>query len=120
MTNVSAELDTEIRRLRVRIIGLTSRQLAEAGENAPVRSSGQRLSRRETIAEALAEFSALGSGGRMVPDLGDQSLADQVVVLLDHGRKSATQPGQGSSGEQRNEQVAQLLDAAVRLRRDLA
>ena len=120
MTNVSAELDTEIRRLRVRIIGLTSRQLAEPGQNAPVRSSGQQLSRRETIADALAEFSELGSDGRPVPDLGDQPLADQVVVLLEHGRDSATPPGQKSPGEQGDEQVAQLLDAAVRLRRCLA
>lgn len=120
MTNVSAELDTEVRRLRVRIIGLTSKQLAEAGENAPVRSSGQRLSRRETIARALAEFSDLGSDGRMVPDLGDQSLSDQVVVLLEHGRNSATQARQESSGELGDEQAAQLLDAAVRLRRGLA
>lgn len=120
MTNVSAELDTEIRRLRVRIIGLTSKQLAEAGENAPVRSSGQRLSRREIIAEALAEFSDLTSDGRMAPDLGDQSLADQVVVLLEHGRNSTTQARQETSGEQGDEQVAQLLDAAVRLRRGLA
>lgn len=110
MTNTAADLDTEVRRLRIRIIGLNPRHLAEAGERTPDRS------RRDTITEALAEFSAIGSESRTVPDLGDQSLADQVVVLLEEGRLSAEELGES----ERDEQMTQLLDAAVRLRRNLA
>lgn len=117
MTNVMADLETEVRRLRIRIIGLTPGQLAEAGENSPLHSSGEQLSRRDTIVRALAEFSDIASGGRPVPDLGDQSLPDQIVVLLEHGMNSAAQEPRA---EQDEEHVAQLLDAAVRLRRALA
>lgn len=110
MTNVTADLDTEVRRLRIRIIGLMPRQLAEAGEKTP----GQ--SRRETITEALAEFSVIGSGARTVPELGDQSLSGQVVVLLEQGMRTATELPE-DEGE---DILLQLLDAAVRLRRNLA
>ena len=110
MNNVTADLDTEVRRLHLRIIALQPRHLAEAGEQTP----GQ--SRRETIAEALAEFSAIGSGARPVPELGDQSLSDQVVVLLEQGMSTAAKLPE-DEGEDR---LVKLLDAAVRLRRNLA
>lgn len=112
----TADIETEIRRLRVRIIGLTTAQLAEAGEKSPGDDAGTRLSRRETIAEALAEFSAIGSGGRPVPELNDESLPDQVVVLLDHGIAAASELPETD----REAMHAGLLDAAVRLRRALA
>lgn len=115
MTNVTADLETEVRRLRMRIIGLSPHQLAEAGPNSPVTAAGM-LSRRNTIAGALAAFSAIGSGHRTVPDLGDQSLADQVVVLIEEGAASAAALP-ASAGKDRLEQ---LLEAAIRLRRDLA
>lgn len=112
----TADIETEIRRLRVRIIGLTTAQLAEAGENSPVADSGERPSRRATIAEALAEFSAIGSEGRPVPELNDESLPDQVVVLLSHGMRTASELPETDC----EEMLAALLDAAVRLRRALA
>lgn len=115
MNDVTADLETEVRRLRIRIIGLGPRQLAEAGPNSPD-SAGGRLSRRDTIAETLAEFSSIGSGGRPVPDLGDQSLAEQVVVLIEDGMALAEELPETA----RDERLAQLLDAAIRLRRGLA
>lgn len=115
MTDVSADLETEIRRLRIRIIGLSPHQLAEPGQGA-ADDSAAAMSRRTVIAEALAELSLIGSGGRTVPDLGDQSLADQVVVLIETGMASAVD----LPGEERAERRASLLDAAVRLRRSLA
>lgn len=115
MNNVTADLETEVRRLRIRIIGLNPRQLAEAGPNSPATDAGT-MSRRDTIAEALAQFSSIGSGGRVVPDLGDQSLADQVVVLIDEGMASSAHLPK----TQQQECLELLLDAAVRLRRNLA
>lgn len=115
MNNVTADLDTEVRRLRIRIIGLNPPQLAEAGPNSRVTATGAH-SRRNTIAEALAQFSSIGSGGRRVPDLGDQSLADQVVVLIEEGIASAREVPE----ESRQERLEALLDAAIRLRRELA
>lgn len=122
MTDLSADLETEIRRLRIRIIGLSPQQLGEPGPNSPETGTGK-LTRRETIAEALSEFSSIGSGGRPVPDLGDQSLADQVVVLIESG----TDVGTGTDAEScavaaddQGKRLSLLLDAAVRLRRSLA
>ncbi|SMX67395.1 MULTISPECIES: hypothetical protein [unclassified Brevibacterium] len=115
MNNVTADLETEVRRLRIRIIGLNPRQLAAAGPNSPPTDVGS-MSRRDTIAEALARFSSIGSGGRTVPDLGDQSLADQVVVLIDEGIASTANLPE----VQQQARLEQLLDAAVRLRRNLA
>ncbi|MEL7583704.1 hypothetical protein [Brevibacterium casei] len=109
MNTQTADLDTEVRRLHVRIIGLTSAQLAAPGERSTT-------SRRDSIAEALAEFSAIGSDGRAVPDLGDQSLADQVVVLIETGRRRAEMLDSAS----REQVLGRLLDAAADLRRRLA
>ncbi|GAA1873867.1 hypothetical protein [Brevibacterium marinum] len=122
MDNVTADLETEVRRLRMRIIGLNSRQLSEVGPNSPETAAGTdettagALSRRDTIAEALAQFSSIGSGGRPVPDLGEQSLADQVVVLIEEGVATTADLPE----PQRQERLELLLDAAVRLRRGLA
>ena len=71
---------------------------------------------RQAIAEALAELSSIGSDGRAVPDIGDQSLADQVVVLIETGmrRAHALEPAEGEKIRTR------LLEAAVDLRRSLA
>lgn len=109
MNDTTADLDTEVRRLRIRIIGLTPTQLAQVGESA----AG---TRRQTIAEALAEFSRIGSAGRPVPDIGDHGLADQVVVLIDTGIEAAKTlpPAQGQ------EMLERLHTAAVDLRRNLA
>lgn len=115
MHNVTADLETEVRRLRIRIIGLNQRQLAEVAPNSADNGAGM-VSRKDTIAEALAQFSSIGSAGRTVPHLGDQSLADQVVVLIDEGIASAAQLPEA----QRLERLQLLLDAAVRLRRNLA
>ncbi|WP_231446227.1 hypothetical protein [Brevibacterium zhoupengii] len=115
MSTAVADLETEVRRLRIRIIGLNPRQLAEAGPNSPATDAGT-MSRRDSIAEALARFSSIGSDGRSVPDLGDQSLADQVVVLIEDGMALSA----GLPETQRQERLEQLLDAAVRLRRELA
>ncbi|MDN6605846.1 hypothetical protein [Brevibacterium sp.] len=115
MNDVTADLETEVRRLRIRIIGLNPRQLAEAGPNSLDSTAGM-VSRRDAIAEALAQFSSIGSGGRPVPDLGDQSLADQVVVLIEDGAASAEELPETP----RQERLEELLDAAVRLRRELA
>ena len=121
MTDLSSELQTEIRRLRVRIIGLNPRQLDQSGgqpetEDRHDRTTGSEVSRRETITAALAEFSAIASDGREVADLGDGSLADQVVVLLDHGQHVA----EALPEAQRDQMLTRLLDAAVGLRRGLA
>ncbi|MGO2647309.1 MAG: hypothetical protein ACTH96_03960, partial [Brevibacterium aurantiacum] len=110
-----ADLETEVRRLRIRIIGLNPRQLAEAGPNSPATDAGT-MSRRGTITEALAQFSAIGSDGRSVPDLGDQSLADQVVVLIEDGMAST----KALPEESRQERLEALLETAIRLRRELA
>lgn len=108
MTTAAAELETEIRRLRIRIISLTTAQLDEA---APPASS-----RRAAIREALTEFSRVGSDARPVPELGDQNLADQVVVLLEHGQRMA----QSLPEPNRENRIVTLTEAAVRLRRTLA
>ena len=108
MTTAAAELETEVRRLRIRIISLTTAQLDEAAPPAP--------SRRAVIREALAEFSAIGSEARPVPELGDQNLADQVVVLLEHGLRSARTLLEPA----RENRISALTEAAVRLRRNLA
>jgi hypothetical protein len=108
MTTAVAELETEVRRLRIRIISLTTAQLDEAAPPAP--------SRREAIIGSLAEFAAIGSDGREVPWLGDQNLADQVVVLLEHGLRA----GLGLPETAQDEQIRTLTEAAVRLRRALA
>lgn len=108
MTTAAAELETEVRRLRIRIISLTTAQLDEAVPRAP--------SRRAAIREALNEFSSIGSDARPVPELGDQNLADQVVVLLEHGLRAArTLPERD-----RENRIGTLTEAAVRLRRILA
>ncbi|QUL77817.1 hypothetical protein [Brevibacterium sp. SMBL_HHYL_HB1] len=121
MTDLSAELQTEIRRLRMRIIGLNQRRLDQIGGQSETedrfdRPAGPESSRRETITAALAEFSAIASDGREVPDLGDGSLADQVVVLLDHGQHVA----EALPEAERDQMLTRLLDAAVGLRRGLA
>src|SRR5699024_7818226 len=90
MTDLTAELQTEIRRLRMRIIGLNPRQLNQIGEQSQTedrfdRPAGPESYRREPITAALAEFSAIASDARAVPDLADGSLPDQFVVPLDHG-----------------------------------
>jgi hypothetical protein len=108
MITAAAELETEVRRLRIRIISLTTAQLDEVAPQSP--------SRREVIIAALAEFSTIASDGREVPWLGDQALADQVVVLLDHGMKAS----EDLPEPDREEQVRTLTEAAVRLRRALA
>ncbi|AZU00306.1 MAG: hypothetical protein ACTIID_13935 [Brevibacterium linens] len=108
MTTAAAELETEVRRLRIRIISLTAAQLDEAAPPA--------ASRRAAIREALTEFSQVGSEARPVPELADQNLADQVVVLLEHGLRSArTLPE-----PDRENRIDTLTEAAVRLRRTLA
>lgn len=109
MNDTTADLETEVRRLRVRIIGLTPTQLTRPGEGATV-------PRRQAIAEALAELSSIGSDGRAVPDIGDQSLADQVVVLIETGMRRA-HALESAEGEQI---LTRLLEAAVDLRRRLA
>ena len=121
MTDLSAELQTEIRRLRMRIIGLNQRRLDQIGGQPETEDrfdlpAGPEVSRRETITAALAEFSAIASDGREVPDLGDGSLADQVVVLLDHGQHVA----EALPEAERDQMLTRLLDAAVGLRRGLA
>lgn len=108
MTTAAAELETEVRRLRIRIISLTTAQLDEAAPPAP--------SRRAAIREALTEFSQVGSEARPVPELADQNLADQVVVLLEHGLRSA----QTLPEPDRENRIDALTEAAVRLRRALA
>lgn len=95
-TRLAADLETEIRRLRLRIMGLSGAQLGAAGEGG--------VPRREAIVRALGEFSRIGSGGREVPRLGDRALADQVTVLLG---ECAHSPGEA-------------VAAAVALRRALA
>lgn len=115
MSTAEADLETEVRRLRIRIIGLNPRQLAEAGPNSPATDAGT-MSRRGTITGALAQFSAIGSDGRSVPDLGDQSLADQVVVLIEDGMAST----KALPEESRQERLEALLETAIRLRRELA
>ena len=108
MTTAAAELETEVRRLRIRIISLTTAQLDEAVPRAP--------SRLAAIREALNGFSSIGSDARPVPELGDQNLADQVVVLLEHGLRAA----QTLPEPDRENRIGTLTEAAVRLRRILA
>lgn len=108
MTTAAAELETEVRRLRIRIISLTADQLDEETPAAP--------SRRQALVDALAEFSAIASAGRDVPWLGDQALVDQVVVLLEHGLRASEE----LPATERDEQIRTLTEAAVRLRRALA
>src|SRR5699024_12587811 len=89
MTDLSAELQTEIRRLRMRIIGLNQRRLDQIGGQSETedrfdRPAGPESSRRETITAALAEVSAIASDGRSVRGLRDRRLAHQVVRLLGH------------------------------------
>src|SRR5699024_3421017 len=121
MTDLSSELQTEIRRLRVRIIGLNPRQLDQSGgqpetEDRHDRTTGSEVSRRETITAALAEFSAIASDSREVPELGDGRVDDQGLALLDHGQLVA----EARPEAQRDQMLARLLDAAVGLRRGLA
>ncbi|WP_181275521.1 hypothetical protein [Brevibacterium oceani] len=108
MTTAAEELETEVRRLRIRIISLTPAQLDEATATAP--------SRRQAIIDALAEFSSITSARREVPWLSDQALADQVVVLLEHGLSTSAR----LSEDERDDQIRTLTEAAVRLRRALA
>ena len=78
MTTAAAELETEVRRLRIRIISLTTAQLDEAVPRAP--------SRRAAIREALTEF-----GDR--PDARPSALGDQNSPTRssppEHGQRSA-------------------------------
>lgn len=122
MTETTVE--NEVHRLRVRIIGLTTRQLDELVEPVvspetqaeAARTNSEPRPRRAVIVDSLAEFSTIGSEGRAVPVLGDQSLADQIVVLLEHGLRSSTELPEA----QRDMMLNRLLDAAIRLRRSLA
>lgn len=111
MTEQTADLENEVRRLRVRIIGLTTRQLDEL-----VNTASGSMSRRDVIVASLTEFSHLSSGGQPVPELGDSHLADQIVVLLEHGMRTVLDQEQ----ESRDQQLSELHEAAVRLRRSLA
>ncbi|RBP63627.1 hypothetical protein DFO66_10957 [Brevibacterium sanguinis] len=117
MTDPAPELATEVRRLRVRIIGLSPRHLDEPVASDPHgHDHGAPLTRRLAIAEALAGFSDLGSGGHRVPELGDGSLADQVVVLLEEGARTAsTLPD-----AERDALLRALTERARQLRRQLA
>src|SRR5699024_994138 len=121
MTDLSAELQTEIRRLRMRIIGLNPRRLDQIGGQSETedrfdRPAGPESSRREAITAAPAEFSATASHGRQAPPLGAGRLADQVVVLLDHGQHVA----EALPEAERDQMLTRLRDAAVGLRRGLA
>lgn len=82
-TDTAADLHTEVRRLRVRISGLSNAQLAAPAE-VPAGSQPEPSipTRRDAIRAALAALSELRAEGRPVPDLGDRLLSDQVVVLL--------------------------------------
>lgn len=93
----AAALLEEVRRLRVRVMGLSTPQL----------DSG----RRPRIREALAHLSDLRADGRRVPVLEDRVLADQVVVLL-----TDCLPEYGAT----DTQTATALTIAEELRRDLA
>src|SRR5699024_2210384 len=109
------------RRLRLRIIGLNPRQLDQNGGQSQTedrfdRPAGPEVSRRETITAALAQVSAIASDGRGVPDLGDETLADQVGGLLDYGQHAA----EGLPEAEREQMLTRLLDAAVGLRRGRA
>ncbi|WP_295689485.1 hypothetical protein, partial [uncultured Brevibacterium sp.] len=88
---------TEIRRLRIRIAGLSGDEL-DAGRRTEIRS-------------ALSALSALSADGRPVPALADRVLGDQLVVLLqdclpEYGAAPAV--------------TARALQIAVELRRHLA
>lgn len=109
MNDTTADLDTEVRRLRVRIIGLRERDLAEVGERSSV-------TRRESIRVALSAIAGLTADCRPVPNLGDSSLSDQIVVLLEHGRDSA----EALTGPDRTARLTALVDIAMALRRELA
>ncbi|WP_029089604.1 hypothetical protein [Brevibacterium album] len=98
MTNdaQAADLHEEIRRLRIRVTGLTAAAL-DAGARTAVRA-------------ALRELAELSAEARPVPDLGDRVLADQLVVLL-----SDCLPEYGAP----EPATAEALRIAVRLRRAL-
>lgn len=93
----AAALLEEVRRLRVRVMGLSTSQLDEG--------------RRTRIREALTGLSDLRAHGRRVPLLEDRVLADQVVVLL-----TDCLPEYGAT----DVQTASALTIAEDLRRDLA
>ncbi|GAA4393189.1 hypothetical protein AB0I45_11115 [Brevibacterium sp. NPDC049920] len=95
--DTAADLHTEIRRLRIRIAGLSGDEL-DAGRRTEIRS-------------ALSALSALSADGRPVPALADRVLGDQLVVLLqdclpEYGAAPAV--------------TARALQIAVELRRHLA
>lgn len=95
--DTAADLHTEVRRLRIRIAGLSGPEL-DAG-------------RRAAIRDALAALSALSAAGRPVPALADRVLGDQLVVLLqdclpEYGAAPAV--------------TARALQIAMELRRHLA
>src|SRR5699024_12801138 len=94
MTDLSAELQTEIRRLRMRIIGLNQRRLDQIGGQSETedrfdRPAGPESSRREGITAELAEFSSFSWVGRWVHDLGDLDVAGPCGPLPDHGTDTA-------------------------------
>jgi len=93
----AAALLEEVRRLRLRVMGLSTPQL-DGG-------------RRMRIREALANLSDLRANGREVPVLADRVLADQVVVLL-----TDCLPEYGAT----DAQTARALTIAQGLRHDLA
>ncbi|GAA4285096.1 hypothetical protein GCM10022261_26270 [Brevibacterium daeguense] len=71
---LAADLHAEVRRLRIRVAGFDSAAL-------DLRTSRSRT-RRAAIRSALARLSDAGAGSRLVPELEDRVLADQLVVLL--------------------------------------
>ena len=66
--DTAADLHTEIRRLRIRIAGLSGDEL-DAGRRTEIRS-------------ALSALSALSADGRPVPALADRVLGKRRTVLL--------------------------------------
>lgn len=112
----AAELEAEIRRLRLRISGFTTAQLDElVGESGTEPGVGM-IPRRVRVRGALAQLAALdsrnhpGRASLTVPDLGDRVLADQVVVLL-----SEFLPVNGAGAAQ----TQAALEIARSLRQDL-
>jgi hypothetical protein len=71
---LAADLHAEVRRLRIRVTGFDSGAL-------DLRTSRGR-SRREAIRGALDRLSKVSAESRLVPELEDRVLADQLVVLL--------------------------------------
>jgi hypothetical protein len=65
--SASEVLEQEIRRLRIRLAGLTPAQMTAAGP---------------LVRAALVELSALTSDARPVPDYGQRALPDQLLVML--------------------------------------